>query len=178
MPYLQVELTLICCYQRYFPVAWLIWSKVLISADFFHTYTCPVCNQVFPSYDNIAKHMAKLLPTKIFATGNNNRVHNCKVCKRSFSRKDILIRHMRLHTGLKPYECKDCGQVFSRSDQLNTHKRTHTGEKPYKCPQCPYVACRRDMITRHLRTHYKRYAKHGMFFSVTEPVIEKLRIQQ
>lgn len=131
-------------------------------------YICPVCNQVFPSYDNLAKHMAKHLPTETIRQGDNNKVHYCKVCNRSFSRSDMLTRHMRLHTGIKPYECSDCGQVFSRSDHLNTHKRTHTGEKPYRCPQCPYAACRRDMITRHMRTHYKRSAKRSKFLSVPE----------
>ena len=130
-------------------------------------YLCPVCGQVFPSYDNLAKHMAKHLPTETVRSGDN-KIHYCKVCNRSFSRSDMLTRHMRLHTGLKPYECSDCGQVFSRSDHLNTHKRTHTGEKPYRCPQCPYAACRRDMITRHMRTHNKRSAKRGKYLNVPD----------
>lgn len=138
-------------------------------------YLCPVCGQVFPSYDNLAKHMAKHLPTETVRTGDNNKIHYCKVCNRSFSRSDMLTRHMRLHTGLKPYECNDCGQVFSRSDHLNTHKRTHTGEKPYKCPQCSYAACRRDMITRHMRTHTKRSAKRGKYLSVPERESHEVR---
>ncbi|WAR11062.1 ZSC22-like protein [Mya arenaria] len=137
-------------------------------------YLCPVCGQVFPSYDNLAKHMAKHLPTETVRSGDN-KIHYCKVCNRSFSRSDMLTRHMRLHTGLKPYECSDCGQVFSRSDHLNTHKRTHTGEKPYRCPQCPYAACRRDMITRHMRTHNKRSAKRGKYLSVPERESHELR---
>ncbi|CAI9738486.1 protein suppressor of hairy wing-like [Octopus vulgaris] len=135
------------------------------------TYLCPVCDQAFPSYDNLTKHMAKHLPTETVRTGDNNKVHYCKVCRRAFSRSDMLTRHMRLHTGLKPYECRICGQVFSRSDHLNTHQRTHTGEKPYKCPQCPYAACRRDMITRHMRIHLKRSSKkkYPPFQSKDEP---------
>ena len=78
------------------------------------TYLCPVCGQVFPTNDNLAKHMAKHLPTETVRTGpgGDNKVHYCKVCNRSFSRSDMLTRHMRLHTGLKPYECHDCGQVI------------------------------------------------------------------
>ncbi|XP_067686097.1 early growth response protein 1-like [Haliotis asinina] len=140
------------------------------------TYLCPVCGQVFPSYDNLAKHMAKHLPTETVRAADNNKIHYCKVCNRSFSRSDMLTRHMRLHTGLKPYECTDCGQVFSRSDHLNTHKRTHTGEKPYRCPQCPYAACRRDMITRHMRTHNKRPSrKGGRFLAVPELETNEVR---
>lgn len=137
-------------------------------------YLCPVCGQVFPSYDNLAKHMAKHLPTETIRSGDN-KIHYCKVCNRSFSRSDMLTRHMRLHTGLKPYECSDCGQVFSRSDHLNTHKRTHTGEKPYRCPQCPYAACRRDMITRHMRTHNKRSAKRGKYLNVPDRESHEVR---
>ncbi|XP_013391909.1 uncharacterized protein LOC106159969 [Lingula anatina] len=121
-------------------------------------YLCPLCGQGFSGYDNLAKHMAKHLPTETVRSvkmGVESKLHYCKVCNRAFSRSDMLTRHMRLHTGIKPYECKVCGQVFSRSDHLNTHQRTHTGEKPYKCPQCPYAACRRDMITRHMRIHRK-----------------------
>lgn len=131
-------------------------------------YQCPICGQVFPTNDNLAKHMAKHLPTETIRSSDNNKIHYCKVCDRSFSRSDMLTRHMRLHTGLKPYECMDCGQVFSRSDHLNTHKRTHTGEKPYRCPHCPYAACRRDMITRHMRTHTKRTPKRNRYLSVPD----------
>ncbi|XP_063411160.1 zinc finger protein 571-like [Mytilus trossulus] len=123
------------------------------------TFKCPVCNQMFLSFDNLAKHMAKHLPTETILQGENTKVHICKVCNKSFSRSDMLSRHMRLHTGIKPYECGECGQVFSRSDHLNTHKRTHTGEKPYRCPLCPYAACRRDMVTRHMKTHNKKSIK-------------------
>ncbi|XP_050419093.1 zinc finger protein 777 [Patella vulgata] len=155
------------------PKAGMFEKRSLSESDV--TYLCPVCGQVFPSYDNLAKHMAKHLPTETIRSADNNKIHYCKVCNRSFSRSDMLTRHMRLHTGLKPYECGDCGQVFSRSDHLNTHKRTHTGEKPYRCPQCPYAACRRDMITRHMRTHTKRSTKRGRFLAVpdTETDIRK-----
>ncbi|XP_041374869.1 uncharacterized protein LOC121387737 [Gigantopelta aegis] len=139
------------------------------------TYLCPICGQAFPSYDNLAKHMAKHLPTETVRAADNNKIHYCKVCNRSFSRSDMLTRHMRLHTGLKPYECADCGQVFSRSDHLNTHKRTHTGEKPYRCPQCPYAACRRDMITRHMRTHNKRTSKRGRYLAVPDAESSEVR---
>ena len=132
-------------------------------------YSCPVCNQVFFSYDSLAKHMVKHLGTETVPHGdNNNKGHYCSVCNRSFSRSDMLTRHMRLHTGIKPYECSDCGQQFSRSDHLKTHERTHTGEKPYRCNLCPYTACRRDMITRHMRTHYKSSAKRVNILSVPE----------
>lgn len=132
--------------------AFLEWHQMQSHLNQALVNQCFICKQTFPGLDNMAKHVAKHLPTEV-KTDNNNRVHVCKVCNRSFSRSDMLTRHMRLHTGLKPYECKECGQVFSRSDHLNTHKRTHTGEKPYQCPQCPYAACRRDMITRHMRIH-------------------------
>lgn len=132
------------------------------------TCLCPVCGQVFPTNDNLAKHMAKHLPTETARAELASKVHYCKVCNRSFSRSDMLTRHMRLHTGLKPYECVDCGQVFSRSDHLNTHRRTHTGEKPYRCPHCPYAACRRDMITRHMRTHAKRSSRRARYLSVPD----------
>jgi len=132
--------------------AYMEWQQMQTRVNQTLVNQCPICKQTFPAFDNMAKHVAKHLPTEV-KTDNNNRVHMCKVCDRSFSRSDMLTRHMRLHTGLKPYECKVCGQVFSRSDHLNTHKRTHTGEKPYQCPKCPYAACRRDMITRHMRIH-------------------------
>ncbi|XP_067938313.1 uncharacterized protein [Watersipora subatra] len=148
--------------------AFLQWHQMQSRINNTAANQCFICKQTFPGFDNMAKHIAKHLPTEV-KTDNNNRVHVCKVCNRSFSRSDMLTRHMRLHTGLKPYECKECGQVFSRSDHLNTHKRTHTGEKPYQCPKCPYAACRRDMITRHMRIHTskvtdKKRRKLGMLY--------------
>ncbi len=126
------------------------------------TYICPMCQQMFPSYNYLANHMVNHLPSETVTKGpGDTKVHLCKVCNRSFSRSDMLTRHMRLHTGIKPYECRICGQVFSRSDHLHTHMRTHTGEKPYKCPQCPYAAPRRDMITRHMRIHMKQLSRRG-----------------
>ncbi|GFN83721.1 hypothetical protein PoB_001022700 [Plakobranchus ocellatus] len=157
-------------------VKWENFSKRSFS-DSDVAHQCLVCGQAFPSNDNLAKHMAKHLPTETVRSGpDNSKVHYCKICDRSFSRSDMLTRHMRLHTGLKPYECIDCGQVFSRSDHLNTHKRTHTGEKPYRCPHCPYAACRRDMITRHMRTHsagkrstsHTHQGKRGRFLSMPD----------
>lgn len=146
--------------------AFLEWHQMQSRVNQTLVNQCFICKQTFPGFDNMAKHVAKHLPTEV-KTDNNNRVHMCKVCNRSFSRSDMLTRHMRLHTGLKPYECKECGQVFSRSDHLNTHKRTHTGEKPYQCPECPYAACRRDMITRHMRIHKdgsKKRRRLGMVY--------------
>ena len=133
------------------------------------TFLCPVCGQMFPSYNYLANHMVNHLPSEVVTKGpgEGNKVHLCKVCNRSFSRSDMLTRHMRLHTGLRPYECRMCGQVFSRSDHLHTHLRTHTGEKPYRCPQCPYAAPRRDMITRHMRIHTKHFSRRGRRSSST-----------
>ena len=126
-------------------------------------FVCPVCGQMFPSFNYLANHMVNHLPSETISKGpgDGNKIHICKVCNKSFSRSDMLTRHMRLHTGLRPYECRICGQVFSRSDHLHTHNRTHTGEKPYRCPHCPYAAPRRDMITRHMRIHAKQWPKRG-----------------
>ena len=126
-------------------------------------FVCPVCGQMFPSFNYLANHMVNHLPSETVTRGpgEGTKIHICKVCNKSFSRSDMLTRHMRLHTGLRPYECRVCGQVFSRSDHLHTHMRTHTGEKPYRCPQCPYAAPRRDMITRHMRIHMKTQKRSG-----------------
>ncbi|CAG2187802.1 unnamed protein product [Mytilus edulis] len=44
-------------------------------------YSCPVCNQVFFSYDTLAKHMVKHLGTETVPHGdNNNKGHYCSVC--------------------------------------------------------------------------------------------------
>jgi hypothetical protein len=44
------------------------------------TYLCPVCGQVFPTNDNLAKHMAKHLPTETVRVPDSpNKVHYCKV---------------------------------------------------------------------------------------------------
>lgn len=132
-------------------------------------FVCPVCGQMFPSFNYLANHMVNHLPSETVTKGpgEGNKIHICKVCNKSFSRSDMLTRHMRLHTGLRPYECRICGQVFSRSDHLHTHNRTHTGEKPYRCPHCPYAAPRRDMITRHMRIHQKQWPKRGRRSSST-----------
>ena len=141
----------------------------VLTQDSTTKYLCPICGQLFPSYNYLANHMVNHLPSETVSKGpgDNNKVHLCKVCNRSFSRSDMLTRHMRLHTGIKPYECRMCGQEFSRSDHLHTHLRTHTGEKPYKCPQCPYAAPRRDMITRHMRIHMKTWSRRGRRSSST-----------
>ncbi|VDI46884.1 Hypothetical predicted protein [Mytilus galloprovincialis] len=57
-------------------------------------YSCPVCKQVFFSYDSLAKHMVKHLGTETVPHGdNNNKGHYCSVC----NRRDMITRHMRTH---------------------------------------------------------------------------------
>ena len=41
-------------------------------------YGCLICGQAFPTNDNLAKHMAKHLPTETVRAGDN-KVHYCKV---------------------------------------------------------------------------------------------------
>lgn len=151
-------------------------QKRAAGCDTNSNFVCPMCGNVFLSYNSLANHMVSHLPSEVITTqdGNNgSKVHLCKVCNRSFSRCDMLSRHMRLHTGLRPYECHLCRQVFSRSDHLHTHLRTHTGEKPYRCSHCMYAAPRRDMVTRHMRVHLRGCTKRGRRSSSASSLISE-----
>jgi len=49
------------------------------------TFLCPVCGQMFPSYNYLANHMVNHLPSEVVSKGpgEGNKVHLCKVCNRS-----------------------------------------------------------------------------------------------
>jgi len=77
-------------------------------------HECDVCEKMFGSPKNLAKHMR---------IHTNEKPYECDVCEKRFTAASNLKVHMRTHTNEKPYECAVCEKRFTRSDTLKTHMR-------------------------------------------------------
>ena len=78
-------------------------------------HECDVCEKVFGSQTDLARHMR---------THTKEKPYECEVCEKRFALAGTLQNHMRIHTNEKPYECDVCGKRFRQSSGLQNHKRT------------------------------------------------------
>lgn len=78
------------------------------------TFSCPICQQEFKSYNTMtlhrAKHSAKSLSFE------------CSFCSKQFLSKRNFNVHQKLHTGENLFHCSVCSRGFSRKDHLQKHQ--------------------------------------------------------
>ena len=77
-------------------------------------HECDVCEKMFGSPKNLAKHMR---------IHTNEKPYEYDVCEKRYSDGGNLQRHMRIHTNEKPYECDVCDKAFRTSSNLKKHVR-------------------------------------------------------
>ncbi|XP_063289323.1 zinc finger protein 850-like [Pelobates fuscus] len=108
------------------------------------SYKCGICQEIFPSPNELKKHLG---------SHSDDHRYKCGECGRTFSCNFYLVRHQRTHTGERPFSCRLCNKSFKCSSVLYRHQRTHTGEQPFKCEVCDKGFSQKTSLTIHLRTH-------------------------
>ncbi|XP_077295343.1 uncharacterized protein LOC143917638 isoform X1 [Arctopsyche grandis] len=88
--------------------------------------TCKVCNETFPWYNSLKRHMSVHFPN-----------HTCNVCGKSFLTLCRLQCHVRNHLDTKESVCNICNKTYASAARLKMHLRIHSDVKLNKCPQCP-----------------------------------------
>jgi KRAB domain-containing zinc finger protein len=89
-------------------------------------YRCSICDEKFPSVNDLKFHQRRHKGEKIV----------CTVCGKQFSQWNDLKIHEELHTGEKEYQCELCGEKFLKIVCLQRHLVLHTGKKHYECGRC------------------------------------------
>uniref|UniRef100_A0A8C5MWX0 C2H2-type domain-containing protein n=1 Tax=Leptobrachium leishanense TaxID=445787 RepID=A0A8C5MWX0_9ANUR len=108
------------------------------------SYKCGICQETFPSPEELKKHLA---------SHTGERRFRCHECGRAFSSNFYLVRHQRTHTGERPFSCPQCGKSFKCSSVLHRHQLTHTREQPFKCEVCAKGFTQKTSLVIHVRTH-------------------------
>lgn len=113
-----------------------------------HTYSCSLCDKVFPCERYLRRHLQIHSESESFI---------CNVCRKGFRTEGYLKVHMLVHSIEKPYECNICKAAFNRKDKLKRHLLIHEPVKRYKCPfrsrGCPKEFNRPDKLKAHILTH-------------------------
>jgi len=110
-----------------------------------NSFTCVVCNKMFPYKSYLEGHMA---------THMTQRPYQCEVCGKVYKRACDLLIHSRLHDEQKRFECADCGKQFRWKNALDLHmRRVHTHERPFLCNQCGQLFTDSGGHKEHMRRH-------------------------
>ena len=90
-------------------------------------WRCRVCDQVFPTKEDLKTHKDTHPP----------RIWTCTYCLKTFSNKCSREQHERIHTNVKPFICEYCGKRFRVNQMLRNHLYTHDVlEKKFECKLC------------------------------------------
>ena len=116
------------------------WSKSVGNGS----YTCFVCNKMFPYKSSLEEHMRAHV---------DHRPYQCEVCGKAFKRTCDLLVHSRSHDQQKRFECRVCGKRFRWKNGLDRHRLVHTGERPFLCTQCGQSLADRGSLRQHMRRH-------------------------
>ncbi|KAM8976880.1 LOW QUALITY PROTEIN: uncharacterized protein RCH25_036067 [Pelodytes ibericus] len=136
------------------------------------SYKCGICQETFPSPNELKKHLSSHTGDQRYAchecertfscnfylvrhqrTHSGERPFICPQCHKSFKCSSVLYRHQRTHSGKQPFKCEVCAKGFSQKTSLIIHLRTHTGERPYSCAVCKRSFCSSSALIRHEQSH-------------------------
>ena len=117
-------------------------------------YMCPICGNVFPTKNEVTKHMDTHINFTNDETNDKNATsYQCAICNKKFFRLDHLKRHYETH--LVP--CPQCNETFSNQTQLENHlKSVHSH---LKCTICGKTYATLGNLNRHMKTHKPKIDK-------------------
>ncbi|XP_012528011.1 zinc finger protein 189 [Monomorium pharaonis] len=126
------------------------------------TFTCSMCNSVFPTFRMLKHHMIETHKLKCDdpLIMKQKPLHECDECQEKFKHQMSLKAHKeRVHEGkiiLRVFQCDICKVEFRVKQMLINHIRSKHTEKRYKCTQCNKRFADIKTLYHHVSLHIGR----------------------
>ena len=82
------------------------------------TFSCPVCNLMFPTIEDFMKHDCEQHESKKLS---------CNICSKTYNSLTLAV-HILVHSNNTVYECDSCGGFFFTQVQFNKHGCNYSEE--------------------------------------------------
>lgn len=106
-------------------------------------FYCYVCEQSFPSRENLISHLNTHKEPKIFL---------CDICGSTHKTKSRMVEHIKKHDGRK-IECGECGKTFHSFSALRQHLWLHDTDPSFVCTVCLKAFKMKRYLDRHMVVH-------------------------
>eukprot|EP00088_Acartia_fossae_P005931 TRINITY_DN12687_c0_g1_i6.p1 TRINITY_DN12687_c0_g1~~TRINITY_DN12687_c0_g1_i6.p1 ORF type:complete len:580 (-),score=68.93 TRINITY_DN12687_c0_g1_i6:113-1852(-) len=107
-------------------------------------FKCDLCNVLFRSEENLAKHKDTFVHDKF----------SCDECGKRFYHKTFYERHLMSHSTEKPFSCELCGLTFKSEKCVKVHKsNVHEESTPVSCEVCGKVIKQKKYLRYHMMVH-------------------------
>uniref|UniRef100_A0A2C9K7P3 PR domain zinc finger protein 10 n=1 Tax=Biomphalaria glabrata TaxID=6526 RepID=A0A2C9K7P3_BIOGL len=146
------------CGKSYLYKSTLIFHKAKHEAVEGNSLSCLVCKKVFPSKEELKKHINV---HNRYKREEKPRKMSCPDCGKQFLTQKDIRRHRVTHSNERPFLCEHCPHTFVRKDHLRRHySSSHKKElyeqqlksNPFGCSICLEAFNKQEFLAYHIKT--------------------------
>lgn len=128
------------------------------------SYTCDLCNSVFPLKLLIHRHMMKShIKDQEDILKDLPKNGKCDECGKKFTRMQHLKQHYLAIHMKHTYNCEECERTFGFKSALYRHRKiVHENKKDYICSECGLKFGSNTCLQQHFKAHHDEASLTGL----------------